>query len=606
MGCRVSKRRLTEELRVKPRHVVAIIGAPASGKGTQCDRIVETYGLVHVSPEEMLRDNIKRGTELGVKAQAYQYKELSIPTDLIFELIEMRICQQDVVEKGCLIENFPTTDEQAKAMKNRISVDRYIYLDVPKSDILTERALGRRLDPETGGIYHLKFHPAPLEILGRLVSRPDDLARFIQVRVDTFQNRIKDVLHHIGNNVIKIDGTLPADDVFIRIMSTLDELVWTTTEKPYFGNIAFHGPFCNLDAHRAGFFSEANPPEVGENVVSFKRGEHLGQRGVVGVPSALSNLSMRLTNHGSPVNTLVQVTTDSGVFSIEPVFLAPVNDCEYTSLCTTAEMERSCFMRHYPSSNGIGDADVVLKAEARASLQKWLKGLHTSDGTPIDIPEGLLQTLLTEFDEHDSPAIYLYSANHRLGQRTSRSSGQDYSVYYKALNNTLNNDESTNLQNAMVLIHRMIYVLLYDEATHTRLHHEGGRVWKGDAQPPVPLNMHKLKEAHRLGQVIRFRQFQSTTTDKAVADKYRRREDGKGYLWGINIPPNFWGARDIKALAWKAKESETLFPPYSAFLVESVDDDCCLLTAVDRSTEIGEKAARHGLHRCTENSSVAV
>ena len=93
------------------------------------------------------------------------------------------------------------------------------------------------------------------------------------------------------------------------------------------------------------------------------------------------------------------------------------------------------------------------------------------------------------------------------------------------------------------------------------------------------LNMQKLREAQRLDRFVRFRQFQSTTREKALAEKYQAREDGKGYLWIIDIPHGFWGARDIQDISLE-KESETLFPPYSAFRVQNLDDGMCHLLAV--------------------------
>ena len=125
-----------------------------------------------------------------------------------------------------------------------------------------------------------------------------------------------------------------------------------------------------------------------------------------------------------------------------------------------------------------------------------------------------------------------------------------------------------------------MYLLLYNEEDGSKRLHDGGRVWKGDTQRPVPLNMQKLSEAQRLDRFVRFRQFQSTTKDKGLAEKYRAREDGKGYLWIIDIPQGFWGARDIQGISWKENESETLFPPYSAFRVQSLDENSCNLLAV--------------------------
>merc|ERR1712113_443545 len=102
--------------------------------------------------------------------------------------------------------------------------------------------------------------------------------------------------------------------------------------------------------------------------------------------------------------------------------------------------------------------------------------------------------------------------------------------------------------------------------------------------------MHKLREAKKIGKVIRFRQFQSTTTDEVLADKYRKREDSPGYKWTIDIPVGFWGARDIHDISWRSGEHETLLPAYSAFVVQDVTADECHLVAVDRSRDMFTRA----------------
>merc|ERR1711869_119313 len=88
--------------------------------------------------------------------------------------------------------------------------------------------------------------------------------------------------------------------------------------------------------------------------------------------------------------------------------------------------------------------------------------------------------------------------------------GSDYSVYYKALNNTLNNDSAVSLGPAIPLVQRMTYLLLHDEPGKKHFH-PGGTVWKGDSLRPSPIHMQKLREAEDDQTVIRFRQFQSTT-----------------------------------------------------------------------------------------------
>lgn len=286
---------------------------------------------------------------------------------------------------------------------------------------------------------------------------------------------------------------------------------------------------------------------------------------------------------------------DGGCFQSWSSFLAPVNDMEYSSICTNAEFTFSNFCHLLSKYSKITDATFVSKADAKASLQQLLQHIEDGDGEALDVNVDNQAELLKLFDEHTDASLFLYSTHQKLGPRTSLIEGQDYSLYYKAINNILNTDHVGNLKLAIPLLRRMMYLLLYDEKSGQKRVHVGGRVWKGDVQRPVPLNVHRLREALKLGTVIRFRQFQSTTSDEQLAKKYLRRGDGRGFMWTITIPAGFWGARDIQDVAWRANESETLFPPYSAFRVTDIGADHCCLEAVDRSTKLSEKAKRHGV-----------
>lgn len=609
----------------RPAHVVVVAGPPASGKGTVCDGIEKRYGLVHVSPGQILRDHIKQRTPLGVQAQGCIEAGRPAPDELVMEVVKDRLSRADVAARGCLLDNFPLTLEQAAGLQDQIPVDRFIYLEVPDA-VLVERAVGRRLDPQTGRIYHLKSRLPPPEIQDRLVLRRDDASEAVRTRLNVFNDHMRAILDSWQGPVFKVDGLRSPDEVLGAVAECLDTLEWNTDENPYFGSVAFNGPFDELLARRAGFYSTNFPPDVGEEVVCFRRGADWNRRGrVTDVQQAISMGSTGLRGGVEGARVTVELVSELQVLAqqctmstkaasswgmpskngIEPPaagtveswaeFLAPINDKEYSSICTTHAFLSSSFCRLYSCSRGMADVDFIPKKEARGSLIEWLRHLEDTDGEPFELNAKAQDEILGQFDTHTDAVLYLYTTQQKLGPRTSLSMGQDFSLYYRALNNTLNNDAEGNLCHAMPLIKRMTYLLLYSEESGERRLHPGGRTWKGDAQRPVPLNMHKLREACRLGKVVRFRQFTSTTVNEDLANKYLRREDGRGYKWIIDIPSAFWGARDIKDISWRQNESETLFPPYSAFLVESVEEDVCHLRAVDRRVEVSARAERHGL-----------
>ena len=512
---------------------------------------------------------------------------LLVPHELVMEVMHERLCKPDVLSRGCLLDNFPLTAEQALTFTKKFRVEKLLLIEVPEDDLIV-RSTQRRLDPLTGRIYHLKYRPPPHEIACRLVQRSDDQVESVKQRIDTYNENIQSILPYFSEQICTIDGTRPPAEVLAKACEALEDLEWTSEELPYFGNVAFAGPFSIQQAKRAGFYSPEDPPEEGTKVVCFQRGTNWQRRGLVQDVTECVSEGQGLRKGFEGMLVTLSDNGDNSEFQCWSAFLAPVNDKEYSALCTTHGLLSSNFCALYPCSKGVGDVDYVSKEEARGSLKKWLQELEDADGERFEVTSEALNSVLKQFDSNEDASLFLYTTHQKLGRRISLVTGLDYSLYYRALNNTLNCDASHNVSNAMTLIQRMIYCLLYNPEDGSRRLHKGGRVWKGDTHRPVPLNMQKLREASRLERIVRFRQFQSTTNDRELAEKYRKREDGKGYLWIIDIPPHFWGARDIHDISWKDKESETLFPPYSAFRVQSMDDSQCHLLAVEARLHYGK------------------
>ena len=204
---------------------IIIAGAPASGKGTQCEVIKDKFGVVHLSTGDILRAAVKEGTELGLKAKSYMDAGQLVPDELITSVIVERVQQDDCLTKGWLLDGFPRTEGQAAALSSAgLKPDAFVLLDVPE-DVLVERVTGRRTDPVTGKIYHLKFSPPETEeIRARLTQRSDDTAEKIVVRYREFQSHIDAVKHSYEKCLIRVDGTLKASDVSSMIVSSLNEI----------------------------------------------------------------------------------------------------------------------------------------------------------------------------------------------------------------------------------------------------------------------------------------------------------------------------------------------------------------------------------------------
>ena len=131
---------------------VVITGAPASGKGTQCERIIERYGLVHLSTGDMLRAAVKAGTAVGMQAKEKMQNGELVPDGLVIAIVLERLQEADCVERGWLLDGFPRTASQADALRAAGQIPSHVCsLEVPDA-VLVERVSSRRLDPETGKI----------------------------------------------------------------------------------------------------------------------------------------------------------------------------------------------------------------------------------------------------------------------------------------------------------------------------------------------------------------------------------------------------------------------------------------------------------------------
>lgn len=204
---------------------VMISGAPASGKGTQCEMIVQKFGLVHISTGDLLRSEVSAGTEIGRKAKEYMNAGRLVPDEIVTAMVIGRLSQKDAKKKGWLLDGYPRSFSQAQSLeKMQIRPDIYITLDV-LDDILIDRCVGRRLDPVTGKIYHIKnFPPETEEIKSRLVTRPDDTEEKVKSRLQIYKQNADAILSTYFCILNKIDGNRSKEVVFEEIDSLLSRV----------------------------------------------------------------------------------------------------------------------------------------------------------------------------------------------------------------------------------------------------------------------------------------------------------------------------------------------------------------------------------------------
>ena len=204
---------------------IIIAGAPASGKGTQCELIVKKLGLTHISAGDLLREQVRLGTDNGKTAKEYMDRGDLVPDSVVIDMVKARLDQDDAKANGWLLDGYPRSGSQAAALEEAgIRPELFIVLEVP-DEVLIERVVGRRLDPETGKIYHMTFDPPPEEILSRLTTRSDDTEEKAKNRLATHEKNVNAVVNNYNDIICYIDGNRPKTDVFSEIEEKITTLV---------------------------------------------------------------------------------------------------------------------------------------------------------------------------------------------------------------------------------------------------------------------------------------------------------------------------------------------------------------------------------------------
>lgn len=203
-----------------------LIGPPGAGKGTQAQRLVHSFGIPHVSSGDMLREAVAAGTLLGKQAAGFMQAGGLVPDEVVIGMVIERIGQPDCA-RGLMLDGFPRTLPQAEALdvalaSASVGLDAVVLIEVPDALIL-ERVTGRRTDPVTGIIYHLKFNPPPPEAMGRLIHRPDDTPEACTARLEKYHRETTPIVpFYEGKGMLKrVDGVGTPDEVSLRITAAL-------------------------------------------------------------------------------------------------------------------------------------------------------------------------------------------------------------------------------------------------------------------------------------------------------------------------------------------------------------------------------------------------
>ncbi|QHS23962.1 adenylate kinase [Virgibacillus sp. MSP4-1] len=211
-----------------------LMGLPGAGKGTQAEKIVDKYGIPHISTGDMFRSAIKEGTDLGKQAKSFMDKGELVPDEVTIGIVRERLGKPDC-KNGFLLDGFPRTIAQAEALENLLTdmnskLDYVLHIDVPKEK-LVDRLTGRRICPKCGATYHVEFNPP--EVDGKcdvdgeaLIQREDDQPDTVKNRLEVNMSQAEPLLNFYDEKgyLVTIDGDRDIDQVFSDIDNKLGKI----------------------------------------------------------------------------------------------------------------------------------------------------------------------------------------------------------------------------------------------------------------------------------------------------------------------------------------------------------------------------------------------
>jgi len=211
-----------------------LFGPPGAGKGTQADRLRTDFQLPFISTGDMLRANVNDETELGREAKTYMDAGDLVPDGLIVKMAAQRLQESDARD-GFILDGFPRTIEQAKALEAQLSdlgrrVTAALLIDTPDDEVI-RRLAGRRVCVKSGHNYHVDFDPPKREGAcdqdgSRLVQRDDDKPEVIENRLRVYHDLTEPLVDYYDEHGLmrRIDGTRAPTEVHDHIRAVIATL----------------------------------------------------------------------------------------------------------------------------------------------------------------------------------------------------------------------------------------------------------------------------------------------------------------------------------------------------------------------------------------------
>ncbi|MEM1646190.1 MAG: adenylate kinase [Ignisphaera sp.] len=207
---------------------LVFIGPPGIGKGTYAKMLNQKYGVLHISTGDIFREEISKGTELGIKVKQFVEKGLLVPDEIVIEIVK-QVLRRPECKKGFILDGFPRTIKQAEALEQITTIDAVFLFEAPV-EIIIERVSGRLICPNCGAIYNIHWKPPKTpgicDVCGHtLIRRKDDEPDVVRARYQIYKQTFEPVIEYYKrkNLLIEIDASRDAKIVVNDIEKILKE-----------------------------------------------------------------------------------------------------------------------------------------------------------------------------------------------------------------------------------------------------------------------------------------------------------------------------------------------------------------------------------------------
>jgi adenylate kinase len=210
---------------------IILLGPPGAGKGTQAKKLTSNFGVPQISTGDILREAVKAGSQMGLKAKSYMDAGELVPNEVVMGIVEERIQEPDC-QKGFLLDGFPRNTAQAGALSDMLDkrgfrIDHVICIQVDNQELIA-RLVGRRTCRNCMAPYHIQFNQPKVggkcdKCGGELYQRDDDREEAIRSRLETYERETEPLIRYYSQRetLRPVDGLGSPAEIYDRIRQVI-------------------------------------------------------------------------------------------------------------------------------------------------------------------------------------------------------------------------------------------------------------------------------------------------------------------------------------------------------------------------------------------------